>query len=307
MKGLKRVAHRRNDSLARVGWDHLETLLAAYYRSEGYQVEHVGTGATCAKFDGGIDLKLRRGEQYIVVQCKHWNAMKVPHNAVHELLGLMVNEGATGAILATSGEFTKAAIEAATRLGHVQLVDGDELRVMLGPVREPEPMAFDYIRMGGEGGSGAAVARRVGERLLSAAEDRIRYGNRGRGRRGAALSFTAVVVMKLLGFVLFVAFVGAMYLLFTRYITAVLTPPPVARSQPSTAPAAVVPGHGGAVSRPPVQVADACHEVIDKPSGTYIDHCAKAPMPTVSAADRQKQQRDADAAIETIADSTPQM
>lgn len=305
MKGLKRVALRRKDSLARVGWDHLETLLAAYYRSEGYQVEHVGTGATGARFDGGIDLKLRRGEQYIVVQCKHWNAMKVPHNAVHELLGLMVNEGATGAILATSGEFTKAAIEAATRLGHVQLVDGDELRVMLGPVREPEPTAFDFIRMGGEGGTGAAVAKRVGERLLSAAEDRIRYGNRGRGRRVATHSFTAVVVMKLLGFVLFVAFVGAMYLLFARYIAAVLNPQPEARSQPSTAPVGVVPAQGGAGSPP--QVAGACHEMIDKPSGTYIDHCAKAPMPTVSAADLQKQQRDADAAIETIADSTPEM
>lgn len=254
MNGLKRVAHRRSDSLARVGWDHLETLLTAYYRSEGYQVEHVGTGATGAKFDGGIDLKLRRGEQYIVVQCKHWNAMKVPHNAVHELLGLMVNEGATGAILATSGEFTKAAIEAATRLGHVQLVDGDELRVMLGPVREPEPTAFDFIRMGGDSGTGPAVARRVGERLLSAAEDRIRFDSRGRGRgrRVAEHSFTAMVGMKLLGFVLFVAFVGTMYLLFTRYITAVLTAPPMARAQLSTTPGVVVPAPGGTVS-PSVQ------------------------------------------------------
>ncbi|MBF6023438.1 restriction endonuclease [Lysobacter niastensis] len=305
MKGLKRVTQRRDDALARVGWDHLETLLAAYYRSEGYQVEHVGTGATGAKFDGGIDLKLRRGEQYIVVQCKHWNAMKVPHNAVHELLGLMVNEGATGAILATSGEFTKAAIEAATRLGHVHLIDGDELRVMLGPVREPEPSAFDSIRMGGEGGTGSLVARRVGERLLSA-EDRIRYGTAGGHRRVAARSFGTLLVMKLLGLALTVSLLAAIGWLFTRYITAILTPPPVARSQPSGAPATVVPVQAVTDSKV-ATYADACHEVIDKPSGTYIDHCAKTPMSTVSADELRKQKRDADAAIETIADSTPEM
>src|SRR5688572_9580764 len=113
MRRLKPVSHRRSDALSRVAWDQLETLLANYYRSQGYQVDHVGTGATGAQFDGGIDLKLRRDDECIVVQCKHWNAMKVTHNAVHELLGIMVNQSATGAILVTSGEFTDAAIEAA--------------------------------------------------------------------------------------------------------------------------------------------------------------------------------------------------
>jgi hypothetical protein len=138
MNGLKNVRSRRDDALTRVGWDQLESLLAVYYREQGYQVEHCGTGATRARFDGGIDLKLRKDDQYILVQCKHWNAKQVPHNAVHELLGIMVNQGATGAILVTSGEFTKAAIEAATRQGHVQLIDGDELRAMIGPIAEPE-------------------------------------------------------------------------------------------------------------------------------------------------------------------------
>src|SRR6478672_9898917 len=137
MYGLKQVRQRRNDALSRVGWDQLESLLADHYRRQGYHVEHVGTGASGTRFDGGIDLKLRRDSEYILVQCKHWNAMKVTHNAVHELLGIMVNQGATGAILVTSGEFSKAAIEAGSRQGHVQLIDGDELRAMLGPVAEP--------------------------------------------------------------------------------------------------------------------------------------------------------------------------
>ena len=89
MYGLKRVSQRRDDALSRVGWAQLETFLATYYRGRGYQVDHVGTGANGTRFDGGIDLKLRRDSEYILVQCKHWNAMKVTHNAVHELLGIM--------------------------------------------------------------------------------------------------------------------------------------------------------------------------------------------------------------------------
>lgn len=136
MKGLKNVRTRRTEALTHVGWERLESLLAVYYRGQGYAVDHCGTGATGAQFDGGIDLKLRKDDAYILVQCKHWNAKQVPHNDVHQLLGLMVNEGATGAILVTSGEFTRAAIEAAAKQGHVQLVDGKENGVR---VTYPDP------------------------------------------------------------------------------------------------------------------------------------------------------------------------
>ena len=145
MTGLKNVRNRRDDTLARVGWDRLEAMLADYYRGQGWQVEHVGTGAG-RTFDGGIDLKLRRDNEYVLVQSKHWNAKQVTHNAVHELLGIKINENATGAIVVTSGEFTQAALQAATRQNHVQLIDGDALRVMLGPqldslaVTEPPPV-----------------------------------------------------------------------------------------------------------------------------------------------------------------------
>ncbi|MEQ1512524.1 MAG: restriction endonuclease [Lysobacteraceae bacterium] len=136
MHGLEDVSHRHDDALSRIGWAELERLLATYYREVGWWVEHSGTGA---KFDGGVDLRIRRDAQVVLVQCKHWNAKQVPHNAVHELLGVMVNEGATGAILVSSGEFTHAAIEAAQKHGYVKLIDGETLRGMLGPLAEPEP------------------------------------------------------------------------------------------------------------------------------------------------------------------------
>ena len=175
MYGLKNVRQRRNDGLSRVGWVQLEQLLAVYYRGQGFRVEHCGTGGTAARFDGGIDLKLFRGDEYIVVQCKHWNAKQVPHNEVHQLLGIMLNQEATGAMLVTSGEFTACARESATKLGKVRLIDGDELRAMIGPLPEStfEPAVPSIAE---------TFAANAGERLLSAVEDRVR----GRvGRRGS--------------------------------------------------------------------------------------------------------------------------
>ena len=181
MNGLKNVRNRRDDALTRVGWDRLETLLADYYRVQGWSVDHVGTGASRTRFDGGIDLKLRKDGEYVLVQCKHWNAKQVTHNAVHELLGIKVNENATGAIVITSGEFTQAAREAATRQGHVQLIDGDALRAMLGPQLEafaaagPPPLPHQPTnrrsarnRRGAEKTVGERVALLVGALLAVA-------------------------------------------------------------------------------------------------------------------------------------------
>ena len=154
MTGLKNVRNRRDDALTRVGWDQLEAMLADYYRGQGWHVEHVGTGAGRTRFDGGIDLKLRKGDDYVLVQSKHWNAKQVTHNAVHELLGIKVNENATGAIVITSGEFTQAAHQAATRQNHVQLIDGGALRRMLGPqlhalaATQPPPLPTNPPRRG---------------------------------------------------------------------------------------------------------------------------------------------------------------
>jgi restriction system protein len=131
MYGLKNNKKRWNDGLSRLGWDRFERLLANYYRNHGYRVEHIGTGSSSSKYDGGIDLKLYKDDEYIIVQCKHWNAKQVPHNEVHQLLGIVVSEGATGGKLISSGEFTSAAIHSAARNPIIELVDGDFLREML--------------------------------------------------------------------------------------------------------------------------------------------------------------------------------
>jgi len=135
--GFKPVDFRHDDALTRVSWDEFERLIAAYYRGQGFDVDHVGTGAGGRRTDGGIDMILRQGLETIVVQCKHWNCWKVPHNDVHQLIGVMHTAAATGAIVITSGEFTNAAIEAAAKFRHIRLIDGKVVRAMLGPIEEP--------------------------------------------------------------------------------------------------------------------------------------------------------------------------
>lgn len=172
--GLRRVRHRRIDALSRVPWERLESLVAEYYAGQGYRVEHVGTGGTGSRFDGGVDLKLRKGHEYILVQCKGWNAYQVTHNPVHELLGIMLNEGATGAIVVTTGEFTPAAIQAARKQGRVQLVDGDALRAMLGSLDEEGevqtivPADLRPPRRSPRSRRDAAAAQSVAAKLLAA-------------------------------------------------------------------------------------------------------------------------------------------
>ena len=128
MAFLKNVKSRWNDDLSRLTWQEFECLIADYYQALGYKVQHVGTAASATQFDGGIDIKLFKENEYIVVQCKHWNARQVTHNAVHELIGVMTTESASSAIIITSGEFTNAAVQAEKKTGGIELIDGAEIR-----------------------------------------------------------------------------------------------------------------------------------------------------------------------------------
>jgi hypothetical protein len=131
--GYRKVTFRHADALASMPWDEFERLMARHYASRGYQVEHVGTGAQTSRrhFDGGIDLKLFRDGEYIVVQCKRENVFEVTHNVVHELIGVMHTQHATRAIVVNTGEFSAAAIVAAAEFPQIELIDGLKLRRML--------------------------------------------------------------------------------------------------------------------------------------------------------------------------------
>ena len=86
-------------------WQEFELFVAEVYRRGGYRAEQKGGRNP----DGGIDLILHSNEGKMLVQCKHWKAYKVGVKPVRELFGVMVSEGAIGAILVTGGEFTQEA------------------------------------------------------------------------------------------------------------------------------------------------------------------------------------------------------
>lgn len=136
---MKRNKTQWRDGLSLASWQDFERLLARHYREEGYEVEHCGTAEGAGRFDGGVDLVLRRDGETILVQCKHWNAAQVPHNDVHQLLGLVETCQAQRAILVTSGEFTAAAKNAASKSARIELIDGASLRLMIDPRLIPEP------------------------------------------------------------------------------------------------------------------------------------------------------------------------
>lgn len=204
---INHVRNRRHDALSRVDWRDFERLLADHYRRQGWRVDHCGTAAGASRFDGGIDIKLFRDDAYVVVQCKHWNARQVTHNAVHELAGITLTERATGAILVTSGEFTRHAIASAAKLGNMQLVDGDALRGMLGYVPEPQSFARPVEDRA------SRILAEVGQRVLHATEDRIRSGSRGRPGRVATAFFWGPVVEMVL-----ILFVGLAFIVFAARV-----------------------------------------------------------------------------------------
>lgn len=157
-RGLQPVENRRYDRLSQVSPSAFEQLIADRYRKLGYSVERVGHGG--AHFDGGIDLKLRRGGEFVVVQCKRENAYKVTHNVGHELLGVMCTQGATSAIVVNTGEFTPYARESARGDARLTLVDGDQLRQWFPELATPTEAAGE--RLPAEGPPGQRHRERRG-------------------------------------------------------------------------------------------------------------------------------------------------
>lgn len=127
---------RSGETLRGMSWRDFERLTGEAFRLRGYEVTETGGGGA----DGGIDLKLRRGDEIFLVQCKHWKAYKVSVGIVRELYGAMAADGATGGFVVTSGVFTDQA-RAFTRGRNVELIDGPALRRMIDEARASIPVA----------------------------------------------------------------------------------------------------------------------------------------------------------------------
>ena len=64
-----------------LSWRQFERFIGAHFIQQGFAVEETGQSGP----DGGIDLKLRRGKDTYLVQCKQWRARQVGVAVVREL------------------------------------------------------------------------------------------------------------------------------------------------------------------------------------------------------------------------------
>jgi restriction system protein len=96
--------------------------------------------------DGGVDLRIRKDGERIIVQCKRWNRWKVGVKVIRELYGIMAAEEIDKGIVVISSEFTDEARRFATANG-IELVDGRKLSGFIRELRKerkelvvPEPV-----------------------------------------------------------------------------------------------------------------------------------------------------------------------
>lgn len=135
------AADRSSAALRGMNWRDFELLVGEAFRVRGYAVEETGGSGA----DGGVDLRLRKGNEVFLAQCKQWRAYKVSVTVVRELLGAMAAEGATGGYVVTSGIFTIDAQKFA-KGRNIRLIDGLTLAAWIeearagGLVKQPEAL-----------------------------------------------------------------------------------------------------------------------------------------------------------------------
>ncbi|QCZ92647.1 DUF2034 domain-containing protein [Salinimonas iocasae] len=117
------------DTIRQLHWRNFEELVAEAYRRQGYRVAEGGFGA-----DGGIDLELRKNDEWVLVQCKQWKAQKVGVNVIREMFGVLAASNADKVIVISSGRYTQQAIDFASDKPML-LVDGNGLLSLIHDVQ----------------------------------------------------------------------------------------------------------------------------------------------------------------------------
>lgn len=123
----RRFAQQRTlDDLRALTWQQFESIVGEAFRRKGYSVIETGQGGA----DGGVDLMLSKNGQRYLVQCKQYRASTVSVMTVREIFGVVAARRAAGAIVVTTGTFTKDAVDFA-RGQPIELIDGVALVAMV--------------------------------------------------------------------------------------------------------------------------------------------------------------------------------
>jgi restriction system protein len=122
----KFASQRSLADLRALTWQQFEMIVGEAFRRQCYSVLETGLGGA----DGGVDLVLSRGGQRFLVQCKQYRASTVSVMVVREIFGVVAARKAAGAIVVTTGTFTKDAVDFA-RGQPIELIDGAKLEAMV--------------------------------------------------------------------------------------------------------------------------------------------------------------------------------
>lgn len=131
-KGARKLSYDRvaadksGAKLDDLTWVQFEQLVHQHFVEGNFRVTESKEGP-----DGGVDLRLRKGDRTATVQCKHWHNKKVGVSVVREQFGVMTAERANECYVITSGSFTDEARKWADGKA-ITLIDGDRLRHLLG-------------------------------------------------------------------------------------------------------------------------------------------------------------------------------
>jgi hypothetical protein len=114
-----------------------EWLVGEVFRREGWTVEEAGAHGSA---DGNVDLRMSRGKQTAIVQCKRWRSWQVGVDEIRQFAGTLSGEKGKGTAgyFVTLSDFTPDAILEAARFRLI-LIDGAELYRHAEKLRRHEP------------------------------------------------------------------------------------------------------------------------------------------------------------------------
>ena len=125
-----------SESIQSLNWREFEELVAEAFRRKGYFVlENPEKGP-----DGGVDIRLRKNGNLILVQCKHWKSGKVGVKTVRELYGVMAAKQTYAGIIVTFGTFTEDAKKFATGKS-IELISGSQLLKLISSVQKNQQVS----------------------------------------------------------------------------------------------------------------------------------------------------------------------
>jgi restriction system protein len=158
-KGQLLESQKGIGTLLAISWQEFEELVGEAYRRKGYTVSETGGGGA----DGGVDLVLKKGGERLLVQCKHWKMDKVGVKVVREIYGVVAAEGATGAVVISSGTFTQEAKDFA-RGKPLELLNGSDLLRLIADVQESSTPISKMLRDNACPFCGAAMVLRTAKK-----------------------------------------------------------------------------------------------------------------------------------------------